>query len=227
MIDLIYYKQKLLELKNELEIQKETISNRSMDSLRDSVGELSTIDNHPADLGSETYERQKDLGLKDNVNVLLTKINHALDRIKNKSYGRCEICDKPIDEDRLEAVPYATLCVTCKNREEAHENRRIRPLEEEIIKHPFARSFSAHPDKNEYDGEDTWQEVAKYGTSNSPQDILGAVDYSETYIDSNEEVGIVEKTDTVIDEEDDKTYNGLDKIDYKSYKNKFKHNKKK
>lgn len=193
---------KLEKLKQTLEAQREVIIKRGTEPLKESVGELSSYDNHPADLGSETFEREKDLGLRDNANIILMKINDALDKIKKGTYGICDKCGKPISEERLTAVPYSTLCIDCKKAEEQFGDRHSRPLEEEILKYPFGRSFLDESSQNEFDGEDAWQEVERYGTSNSPQDIPGAIDYKETYVDGDEARGIVEIGDEIIDEED-------------------------
>jgi YteA family regulatory protein len=192
----------LEELKDELERHVQSFTERSSIPLKDSVGELSSYDNHSPDLASETFERAKDIGLKDKSKIILTKVNHALDQIKDGSYGKCERCGKTIDEERLKAVPYTTLCIECKEIEEDSDENRMRPIEEEVLKYPFGRSFLDDMDQNEYDGEDAWQDVARYGTSNSPQDEPGAVDYTETYVDGNEKRGIVERGDMVINEED-------------------------
>lgn len=201
-MDIQLIKKELMKLKQELQEQKETISQRGHMPLAESVGELSSYDNHSSDLAAETFEREKDLGLKDNAKLMLMKVNRALEKIEDGTYGKCEKCGKPIAEERLEAIPYATLCMDCKKEEEATENHRERPLEEEVLKHPFGRSFLDETDENEYDGEDAWQDVARYGTANSPQDEPGAVDYTESYVDGDEQRGIVERGDMIIDEED-------------------------
>lgn len=196
------YEQLLKQSKKELENQMKTLSLQGADPLKESVGELSSYDNHPADMATETFEREKDLGLKGNAKIMLMKVNHALDQIKNGNYGICEKCGKPIDEERLEVLPYTTFCVDCKKSEEKPRDHSIRPIEEELLGYPFGRSFLDITGKNEFDGEDTWQDVARYGTSNSPQDIPGAVDYDETYIDADERRGVVDRADRIIDEED-------------------------
>jgi len=201
-VDLQHYKHLLEESKQQLEKQMDFLSLRGTDPLKESVGELSSYDNHPADLGSETFEREKDLGLKGNAKVILMKVNHALDQIKNGNYGVCEKCGKAIDEERLRAIPYTTFCVKCKKDEETPRDHSIRPLEEEILSYPFGRSFLDGTGENEFDGEDTWQEVARYGTSESPQDIPRAVDYDDIYVDADEKRGLVDEADRIIDEED-------------------------
>ncbi|HHW02948.1 MAG TPA: conjugal transfer protein TraR [Thermoanaerobacterales bacterium] len=202
MKDTQYFKTRLEEMKKQLEDEMRVLIQRGSEPLKESVGELSSYDNHTSDLGAETFEREKDLGLKDNTKILMMKVNHALDKIRDGSYGICERCGKPIDEERLEAVPYTTLCIECKKEEEKPDDPRSRPLEEDILKYPFGRSFLDESDQNLYDGEDAWQDVARYGTANTPQDEPGAVDYTETDVDGNEKRGIVERGDMIIDEED-------------------------
>jgi len=186
----------------------DTLAKRGSEPLKESVGELSGYDNHPADLGAETFERAKDLGLKGNSKVLLMKVNHALDRINNGTYGICEKCGRTIEQERLKALPYTTFCIDCKKSEENPGDHSRRPLEEEVLSYPFGRTFLDGNDKIGYDGEDAWQDVARYGTSSGPQDVPGAVDYTQTYVDGNEKRGAVEESDTIIDEvdtdEDDK-----------------------
>lgn len=198
-----YFKSELEKLKNELEKQIDNLTKYSNESLKESVGELSGYDNHPADLGAETFEREKDQGLKGNAKLLLMKVNHALDRISNGTYGRCERCGKIIEEERLKALPYTTFCVDCKKSEEKPGDHSKRPIEEEVLNFPFGRSFLDGTGEIEYDGEDAWQDVARYGTSDGPQDVPNeAAYYNETYVDSDEKRGIVERIDSIIDEED-------------------------
>jgi RNA polymerase-binding transcription factor DksA len=81
------------------------------ESENDSVGELSSLDQHQADLGTETFEREKDLSILENVEAELADIEHALARISDGSYGTCEACGRAIDEERLEAMPATRLCL--------------------------------------------------------------------------------------------------------------------
>ncbi len=81
------------------------------ESENDSVSELSSLDQHQADLGTETFEREKDLSILENVEAELTDIEHALARISDGSYGTCEACGRPIGEERLEAMPATRMCL--------------------------------------------------------------------------------------------------------------------
>jgi RNA polymerase-binding transcription factor DksA len=77
----------------------------------DSLGELSSYDQHQADVGTETFEREKDLSILERVESELDDIEHALRRLDDGTYGTCEACGRPIDDDRLEAMPAARLCL--------------------------------------------------------------------------------------------------------------------
>jgi len=136
-------------------------------SLKDSVHELSAYDNHPADLGSETFERGKDLALRDLSRRTLAKIDDALARIAEGNYGLCEHCGRQIAFDRLTAIPETTLCLDCELENEDEQDHESRPIEEELLAPPFGRTFRDNSDYAVTDGEDIWQEVAKYGTSSA------------------------------------------------------------
>lgn len=83
-------------------------------------GELSSAagDQHIADHASEMLDREVDVSLEENAEQIVYEIDRAVARIDAGSYGRCERCGQEIPEERLDAVPYATLCVTCKQLEE-------------------------------------------------------------------------------------------------------------
>ncbi len=165
------------------------------ESQTDSLSELSAYDNHPADLGAETFERSKDLSLLEQTRLRAEALEAALRRWEAGEYGVCERCGRPIEGQRLEAIPEARLCVACQ--EETETSGRERPLEEEALAPPFARTFTDGSDSTAFDGEDSWQAVARYGTSESPQDVPGAVSYDDLAADHNERIGAVEDVETL------------------------------
>jgi DnaK suppressor protein len=83
--------------------------------LGDSVGDAG---DDQADVGAKTFEREHELALTHNSRELLAQNERALARIRAGTYGTCESCGEPIGKARLQAFPRATLCVTCKQREE-------------------------------------------------------------------------------------------------------------
>ncbi|MDP8911136.1 MAG: TraR/DksA C4-type zinc finger protein [Actinomycetota bacterium] len=89
-------------------------------SLEDTSGELvsGSADNHMADGATETFDRELDYTLEENSEHVLAAIDAALERIDAGTFGVCERCGQPIAEERLEALPYATLCIDCKRAAE-------------------------------------------------------------------------------------------------------------
>jgi len=74
--------------------------------------------NDQADVGSNSLERDSEMSLAANQRELLVQVTKALDRMESGTYGECEMCEQPIGKMRLMAFPRATLCMTCKQREE-------------------------------------------------------------------------------------------------------------
>lgn len=112
------FKTRLTNEKNRLE-RELTYVESTMDLPQSEwSGEDTGYDNHPGDLGSSTIAREGDESLALNVRDLLQKVNTALSRIDDGSYGICAVCGRPIEEARLEALPYTDLCLEDKKTEE-------------------------------------------------------------------------------------------------------------
>jgi RNA polymerase-binding transcription factor DksA len=79
-------------------------------SERDALSELSLADQHPADLGTEMFEREKDLSILERVEADLADVDRALKRVEEATYGLCEACGREIARARLEAKPEARFC---------------------------------------------------------------------------------------------------------------------
>jgi len=75
--------------------------------------------NHMADDASEAYEQAKEMALHQNAKHLLAQVTDALNRFDQGTYGTCERCKAQIDPARLEALPYATLCLRCRRQTKA------------------------------------------------------------------------------------------------------------
>lgn len=134
-------------------------------SLRDNTGELSPIDNHPGDVGSEVYERGKDVALLEQDDLHLARIGMALAAMKAGTYGTCQTCGKPIPSERLEALPDTLHCVEHSPRQYVSQRR---PAEEDYLDNPYGRSSRDDYGYNGFDGEDAWQIVESWGNSDSP-----------------------------------------------------------
>jgi len=118
------YKKILLEMRAQILDQINGLSEDTLSSSqRDSSGDLSGYSMHMADVGTDNFQRELALGLVSNEQQVLYRIDEALRRIEERTYGKCEECGQPIKESRLKALPFATLCISCKEKEEAGGGR--------------------------------------------------------------------------------------------------------
>ncbi|MCK4261891.1 TraR/DksA C4-type zinc finger protein [bacterium] len=114
------------KLKHLLEKERETllsdIEHLENDSLnksqRDASGDLSGYSFHMADMGTDNFEREFTLDLVSTEQKLLYEVDEALRRLKKGPFGLCQQCEKAISHKRLGAVPYARLCIKCKEEME-------------------------------------------------------------------------------------------------------------
>ncbi len=153
-IDTAKFRSLLQEKQAQVNKGFEEIMNHTFrESLKESTGEDSTYDQHSADLALATFEREKDLGLKDGLEIDRAKIAQALDRIEKGNYGNCLRCGRPIPEGRLLAVPEAELCIGCQ---EAQETRPAssRPVEEKTPRLGPPGGFELLADDIYSEGED-------------------------------------------------------------------------
>lgn len=167
-------------------------------SYRDSTGELTGIDNHPADAGTEMFERSKDLALLEKEAFRLERVDAALERMDTGEYGHCAACGKFIPVDRLEALPTAIYCIEHEPRQEPSNDR---PVEEPFLAPPFGRtSLDDRDDQNGFDGEDAWQIVESWGTSNTPAmaEDNNVEDYNHMEIEADENDGFVESYESFV-----------------------------
>jgi YteA family regulatory protein len=188
-------KDQLLQEKRRLEKRLKGNQNYGLEQgMNDSIGELSGYDNHPGDIGTELYERGKDLALNEADEERLKAIDQALVRMEEGQYGICVVCGREIPFERLEAVPETAHCVE-------HEPERTvsgrRPVEEQVIHPPFGEHSYDDQDRTFYDAEDAWQEVERYGTSNPPDMFREGRDYNQLTIDRDENRGYVDDLESV------------------------------
>ncbi len=153
-------------LEEKADLQEVVEHTGEAESLNDSTGELSAYDNHPADIGTEAFERSRDTAIHDNLEGQLEEVEAALQRMKKGKYGLCAECGEPIPYERLEAVPYTAYCV------EHASNRnpdRQRPVEEEVLEPMIhGRQEEDGVVENEIDDSSAWGTVEEYGSSDSP-----------------------------------------------------------
>ena len=194
---------KLIEsLRDERKNSMETAAELITGDMRESLGELSLIDNHPADVATEVYERSRDVAQHDRLIHKVEAVDVALARFEQGEYGVCEHCGHEIPFERLEVLPYTTVCKECSSEEESEEEHSLHrePVENELLNRPFSRTFNDGTDRVEFDGEDSWQAVARYGTSDSAQDLgtnRDVADPNDVYDDADEVIGAVQYIETI------------------------------
>ena len=111
-------KKELDELRHRLEAERAELQEQLTTieetqfatSQSDISGEVS-FDEENADAGTFTFERERDLSIENNVRDLMGKIDRALARMDDGTYGTCSRCGRPIEKARLKALPYADLCI--------------------------------------------------------------------------------------------------------------------
>ncbi|MHB1549384.1 MAG: TraR/DksA C4-type zinc finger protein [Acidimicrobiales bacterium] len=139
------------------------------DAMNDAAGELSGYDQHPADLGSEMFERARNLALGEHDLLRLEAIEQALQRLDEGVYGRCAHCGGMIEPLRLEAEPAAAQCMGCANGERQGMQNRDRPIEEEVLRPPAGRSTNGNGRGDDgLHGEDAWEVVARMNARKDP-----------------------------------------------------------
>lgn len=117
--DVKAFKERLLALRARLRGDVNQLAESALKKNRTQAnGDLSSMPIHMADIGSDNFEQEFTLSLIETDGNTLTKIEAALDRIEEGSYGECEECGAKIPKQRLMAVPYATMCVKCASRSE-------------------------------------------------------------------------------------------------------------
>ena len=119
-VDTESFRQLLLEKRQSVLGAIEYLHHENSGTLVEETGELvsGSADQHMADTATETVDREIDYTLEEHDERLLEAIDAALVRIDTDTFGRCVNCGGPIAPERLEAMPWATLCIECKRREE-------------------------------------------------------------------------------------------------------------
>lgn len=180
-----YYKME--KFKEMLLIEKEKI-NKALETTKDNPesDELSTNDNHPADIGTELFMREQDEGFKVSYNKALEEIESSLANIESGSYGLCSSCGKEISEERLEAIPYVSMCTDCMN-----QDSKIEDEDESLDK-----------DNVHFDRGVSYQDLAKH--ENIPKDPSNSTgDYMGLHDEDNETN--TDDLDNISQEDYDKT----------------------
>lgn len=170
-------------------------------STRDSIGELSLYDNHPADIGTELFERGKDIALHEMVEQELDEVNKALNKFAAGTYGLCEVTGKEIPYERLEANPTAKTLVEYGEASFEHQ----RPVEEDVLEGFEKYHFDNDDHETQFDAEDAYQAVARFNENR--------MTFEDALLDETDEpIGYVEEVEAFL-ATDIYGYNGEGSID--------------
>ncbi|MBW7459174.1 TraR/DksA C4-type zinc finger protein [Paenibacillus sepulcri] len=171
-----YLKQKQLEeLKHRLAEEKEELESHfrledaeERGTMTDSNGELSAYDNHPADLGTEAFERGRDMAVDESMENKLREVNEALVRMEEGTYGQCRECGETIEYERLQALPTAQTCIQDASSPGINEER---PVEEQVMTPPpKGAGANRQNHAGRFDNADAWKEVESFGSSDGTVD---------------------------------------------------------
>jgi RNA polymerase-binding transcription factor DksA len=104
-------RKRLDEERERLQGIADDLQREQEESTSDTGGELSSFDQHPGDSGTETFEMEKNVSLREQVDFELQEIEAAFQRLERGTYGTCQACGRPIGDERLEAMPATRFCV--------------------------------------------------------------------------------------------------------------------
>lgn len=116
--DLKHYEERLLDERKKLLGQMGYLEKTLNQTQRDSAGDLSAYSFHMADMGTDAMEREKTFLFASAEGRMLYSVDQALRRLYRNEYGLCQSCGKEIGKPRLEAIPHASLCVACQEKQE-------------------------------------------------------------------------------------------------------------
>ena len=104
-------RKRLDEERTRLQGIRDNLRREQAEATSETGGELSSFDQHPGDIGTETFEMEKNVSLLEQVEDELQEIEAAFERLERGEYGVCQACGRPIGDERLEAMPAARFCI--------------------------------------------------------------------------------------------------------------------
>ncbi|MBN1543503.1 TraR/DksA C4-type zinc finger protein [candidate division KSB1 bacterium] len=111
--ELAYFRNLILERRKEAQLEIERMRNQ-LKNENDEVDKDNAYSFHMADAGTDAMEREKIYLMIDRQQKYIGYLNRALERIENKTYGICKVTGKPINKERLEAIPHTEISIEAK-----------------------------------------------------------------------------------------------------------------
>ena len=118
IVDLQVMRDLLLDLSSARGVDLDGLESETMGKDADPSGDHSIASGQTAELASDESEKAVMYGMMERESGELQEIREALERLETGTFGTCETCAEAIPLERLQAIPYARLCVTCKSAEE-------------------------------------------------------------------------------------------------------------
>lgn len=112
-VEMKVYRDRLVSLRARLRGDVTQLADAALNKHGNETGNISSMPIHMADIGTENFEQEFTLSLMQSEEATLEAIESAMERIEDGTYGGCEECGVKIPKTRLNAIPYATLCVKC------------------------------------------------------------------------------------------------------------------
>jgi RNA polymerase-binding protein DksA len=117
-VDTTQFRERLLDERKRVVDAIDNIHAENPGSMAEETEEMNFQDNHLGDVATATFDREMASTLEENSTHVLREIDAALARIESGTFGICARCGNPIGSERLEALPWATLCIDCKRKQE-------------------------------------------------------------------------------------------------------------
>ncbi|NMM61406.1 yteA family sporulation protein [Clostridium sp. P21] len=187
-----YFRRKLeLEKKRVYKLLKQMEENETINSNAELSSELSFYDNHPSDIATEIFDKERGLAFKGNEVAIIKKIDNSLANIDKGTYGKCSICGKDIKEERLEFIPYTDHCVKCQKwiSNSYSDEKRNTPIEKQEPGYPFGYGYNDYGNRIDqvgYDAEDSYQDVGRINRIKNVLDVY--TDEDVEYVEPIEKI---------------------------------------
>ncbi|AKA70228.1 MULTISPECIES: TraR/DksA C4-type zinc finger protein [Clostridium] len=184
-----HFRKKLeSEKKRVYSLLKQMEENETINSNAELSTELSFYDNHPSDIATEIFDKERGIAFKGNELSIIKKIENSLSNIDKGTYGKCSICGKDIKEERLEFIPYTDHCVECQKwiSNSYSEEKKNTPIEKQEPGYPFGYGYNDRRDEVGFDAEDSYQAVGRFNRIKNVIDVYS--DEDEDYVEPIERI---------------------------------------
>ncbi|AQQ51863.1 TraR/DksA C4-type zinc finger protein [Planococcus lenghuensis] len=156
----------LKEFKERLENNLKDLEERIQHREEFNTNELSQYDNHPGDNATQLFDKERGLAITEFKQEEIDDTRAALQAIEDGTYGKCAVCGREIQYDRLDILPTA---LTCIDHADQQPDMNTRPGEEDIME-PMTDQPVEKEDDRLRDFNNSFEEVEDFGSSDTPQD---------------------------------------------------------